>query len=216
MFEHNTCGRKGREGGCILPTNKRSRVDVVNGPTGPIIYLSSVCHQPSLSLPPWRLLHPPPFFCIWSPFSIQREWKCHRRGKIGMEEGATQQTPDQNSVVSGRDYRSRSVFLHVPWGTRICSLPRAVPGTGKTDGTWWGCTGRGRRHTLDLDVDTKMSEGNHQGNMQQAPTYSTTDSFVFHLKRGEDRKRREKRVYEDFLCNRGHFLIGFRNITRPD
>lgn len=79
-----------------------------------------------------------------------------------MEEGATQQTPDQNSVVSGRDYRSRSVFLHVPWGTRICSLPRAVPGTGKTDGTWWGCTGRGRRHTLDLDVDTKMSEGNHQ------------------------------------------------------
>lgn len=133
-----------------------------------------------------------------------------------MEEGATQQTPDQNSVVSGRDYRSRSVFLHVPWGTRICSLPRAVAGTGKTDGTWWGCTGRGRRHTLDLDVDTKMSEGNHQGNMQQAPTYSTTDSFVFHLKRGEDRKRREKRMYEDFLCNRGHFLIGFRNITRPD
>lgn len=63
MFEHNTCGRIGSEGGsggrmrlrCRLLANKRSRVDVANSPTGPIIYLSSATHPATLKA------QPPPF-----------------------------------------------------------------------------------------------------------------------------------------------------------
>lgn len=39
-------------------------------------------------------------------------------------------------------------------------------------------------------------------------------SLLFHL-RGWGTKK-EERSGEDFLSNRGHFLIGFENITRPD
>lgn len=55
------------------------------------------------------------------------------------------------------DHLSHSASLHVPWDIRICSLPRAAPGTGKMDGTCWARMGHGRQHKLDLDTYTYKS-----------------------------------------------------------
>lgn len=65
------------------------------------------------------------------------------------------------------DYLSRSASLHVPWDTRICSLLRAVPGTGRMDGTCWARMGHGRQHKLDLDTHTYKSP------MRNPQTFST-------------------------------------------
>lgn len=62
----------------------------------------------------------------------------------------------QNIQCLDLDYLSRSASLHVPWDTRICSLPRAAPGTGRTDGTCWARMGHGRQHRWDLDTHTNI------------------------------------------------------------
>lgn len=69
-LENNTCG--GRQGGterlCFL-TNKRTGVDVVNGPTGPIIHHGSAAQRSSPRIAPMPAgLH---FLCF--PFDQRRE-----------------------------------------------------------------------------------------------------------------------------------------------
>lgn len=117
----------------------------------------------------------------------------------------------QNIQCLDLDYLSRSASLHVPWDTRICSLPRAAPGTGRTDGTCWARMGHGRQHRWDLDTHTNT----FKSTFTKTTHVSTTFSFSPSGGRG-DIKNGRGAGYEDFLCNRGHFLIGFGNITRPD
>lgn len=112
-----------------------------------------------------------------------------RRGKADQNTGASWISTAENNwamkLVSytriynvESDYLSRSVSLRVPLDTRICSLPRAAPGTGRMDGTCWARMDHGRQRKLDLDIN------------KQTHDEKTSDIFFlfsFHLRGGGDK-----------------------------
>ncbi len=112
--EHITCGRTGRKRGsggrtrlcCCLPTNKRSRVVVENGPTGPIIYLSSTTRLPSQCLPPWRLN--PPF----SPAVFDLPFQFRMDGNVTQQKVKTQKEANKTETLLLLDKHCREQLGH--------------------------------------------------------------------------------------------------------
>lgn len=94
-------------------------------------------------------------------------------------------------------YLSRSVSLLVPWGTRICSLPRAAPDTGRTDGTCWARMDHGRRRRLVLEAQTFT------------PIFRTVFAPFFF----DSIKRNPGNILGNFLSDRGYFQIDLDMLT---
>lgn len=94
-------------------------------------------------------------------------------------------------------YLSRSVSLLVPWGTRICSLPRAAPDTGRRDGTCWARMDHARRHRLGLEAQTFT------------PIFRTFSAPFFF----DSIKRNVGNILGKFLYDRGCFQIDLEVLT---
>lgn len=103
----------------------------------------------------------------------------------------------------GPHYLSRSVSLRVPWGTRICSLPRAAPDTWRTDGTCWARMDRGHQHKSVLEAHSRQ----YLEHVQPLLFFDSIQrSLCVCVWRG---------VLRNFLCNRGYFQIEVGDIKHP-